>query len=318
MKKILVCLLTAAQILFLASCGGKAGAQDGKAKLFISYTTDDFRQAFADSAVAEAGARGVTIVESPNDDTVEKQVESIKNAVASGCTAILCIPVNSATAQQLEVAADGVPVIFCNSAPDEEYMKANQYIYVGSSEEQAGEFQAKRLMELNPGKNEFNIVMFKGVKDHSGTVGREAGFKNTMRDSGMTVNYVFEDYADWTGEIAVAKFKQFLRTGQNYDAVICHNDTMAVAVADYMAGKGIKKPVFGIDATADGIAALEKDELVFTVYQSAKGQGMAAVEAGILLSNGETVASVEGVDESETYIFVPFEPVDKTNAQNYK
>ena len=316
MKKILVCLLVVTQVLFFASCGGSAGGR--RAKLYISYTADDFRTAFAEAAIAEANAQGVEVIDGGSDDTVEKQVESIKNAVASGCTAILCIPVNSATAQQLEVAANGVPIIFCNSAPDEEYMKANQYIYVGSSEAQAGAFQAERLMELNPGKNEFNIVMFKGVKDHSGTVGRESGFKNTMRENGMTVNYVFDDYADWTGEIAVSKFKQFLKTGQDYDAVVCHNDTMAVAVAEYMASKGIKKPVFGIDATADGIAALEKDELVFTVYQSAKGQGKAAVQAGILLSRGESVKSVEGVDDTETYIFVPFEPVDKSNAQNYK
>jgi len=325
MKKMISLIMTIVLgTVFLTGCGSGSTSQGkgtGSAKLYLSYTTDAFRQAFADAAINEAQAQGVSLIANPDDDTVEKQVASIKQAVADGCTAILCIPVNSATAQQLEVAADGVPIIFCNSAPDEEYMKADQYIYVGSSEEQAGQFQAERLLQMNPGKTEFNIVMFKGVKDHSGTVGRQNGFKNTMKDHGVKVNYVFEDYADWDGQIAVSKFEQFLKTGQSYDAVICHNDTMAVAVAQYMKTHGISTsdiPVMGVDATADGLDAIDSGALAFTVYQSAKGQGIAAVEAGILLSKGQSVKEIEGADETSTYIYVPFEAVDRTNASAYK
>ena len=322
MKKIVsLTLIFVMSALLLAGCGSSGSSSGGgSAKLYLSYSTDDFRQLFADAAVSEAGNLGVTITANPDDDTVEKQVESIKKAVADGCTAILCILVDSSTAQQLEVAAEGVPIIFCNSKPDSEYMEANQYIYVGSSEDQAGQFQAEKLMALYPSKKEFNIVMFKGVKDHSGTVGRQNGFKYTMKDNNIEVNYVFEDYADWSGEVAVAKFEQFLKTGQQYDAVVCHNDTMAVAVADYMMKNGISTtdiPVFGVDATADGLASIKNGGLTFTVYQSAKGQGEAAVQAGVLLSKGQTIDSIEGADETGTYIYIPFEAVDSSNASNY-
>ena len=278
MKKLLASLLIAAMsCTLLTGCGsGKGSASAGGTKLFLSYTTDDFRQAFADAASAEAQAQGVTLTLSPNDTTVEAQVASIKKAVADGATAILCIPANASTAQELEVAANGVPIIFCNSKPDEDYMKADKYIYVGSSEEQAGQFQAERLIANNPGKTSFDIVMFKGQKNHSGAVGRENGFKNTMKDNG---------------------------------------------IATYMKNHGIDTsafPVFGVDATADGIAALEDGRLAFTVYQSAKGQGSAAVLAGIALSKGQSVKDIEGVDSTNTYIYVPFEPVDKSNAANYK
>ncbi|MBR6396215.1 MAG: substrate-binding domain-containing protein [Lachnospiraceae bacterium] len=306
----------------LAGCGqGGNSAGSGSVKLFVSYSQDTFRNAFASAAVEEAKAQGVDVATGPDDSTVEKQVESIKKAVSEGCTAILCIPVNSATAQQLEVAAGGVPIIFCNSMPDESYMKANKYIYVGSSEEEAGRFQAEKLLSMYPDKKEFNIVMLKGEKDHSGTVGRQAGFVNHMKDSGIKVNYVFNDYGNWQGEIAVSKFEQFLKTGQAYDAVVCHNDTMAVAVADYMISKGIntsEKPVLGIDATAEGLASLENGGISFTVYQSAKGQGIAAVNAGILLSKGSSVETIEGVDKENLHVYVPFEAVSKENAAQYK
>ncbi|MBQ8138671.1 MAG: substrate-binding domain-containing protein [Lachnospiraceae bacterium] len=323
MKKLLAGILAVSSaLLLLSGCGSKAGAAaGGSTKIYLSYTGDDFKTAFANAAIAEAQAKGVTLEANANDATVEMQVESIKKAVAGGATAIICIAANAQTAQELEVAAGGVPIIFCNSAPDADYLKADKYIYVGSSEEQAGQFQAEHLIAMNPGKKSFDIVMFKGEKNHSGAVGRQNGFKNTMKDNGITVNYVFEDHANWKGETAVEEFEMFLKTNQNYDAVVCHNDTMAVAVAEYMDSHGIdtsKIPVLGVDATADGVAALEKGILEFTVYQSAVGQGTAAVDAAIELSKGKSVSSIDGVDKTNTYIYVPFEAVDKSNYKNYK
>ncbi len=322
MKKIVsITLILVMSAVLLTGCGSKKSSNSsGNVKIYLSYTADDFRQAFADAAIEEAEGSGITIDANAEDDTVEKQVESIKKAVSEGCTAILCIPVDPATAQQLEVAANGVPIIFCNSKPDSDYLKSNEYIYVGSSEEQAGQFQAEKLMALYPSKKEFNIVMFKGVKDHSGTVGRQNGFKYTMKENNIKINYVFEDFADWSGETAVAKFEQFLKTGQPYDAVVCHNDTMAVAVADYMMQNGISTsdiPVFGVDATADGLASIKNGGLTFTVYQSANGQGVAAVQAAALLSKGQSIETIEGVDTTNTYVYVPFEAVDKSNASKY-
>ena len=322
MKKLIAGILAiSSALLLLTGCGNGSAATGKNTKIFLSYTEDDFKTAFANAAIAEAQAKGVTIDANANDSTVEAQVESIKKAVAGGATAIICIAANASTAQELEVAANGVPIIFCNSAPDAEYLKADKYIYVGSSEEQAGQFQAEHLLSMNPGKTSFDIVMFKGEKNHSGAVGRQNGFKYTMKDNGITVNYVFEDYANWKGEMAVEEFEMFLKTGQNFDAVVCHNDTMAVAVAEYMDSHGIdtsKIPVLGVDATADGVAALEKGILEFTVYQSAVGQGTAAVDAAIELSKGRSVSSIEGVDKTNTYIYVPFEAVDKSNYKNYK
>ncbi|MCR5755326.1 MAG: substrate-binding domain-containing protein [Acetatifactor sp.] len=324
MKRVVSFILTLVILMLsLTACGQKtaAGGTGGKVKLYISYTTDDFRQAFADAAVEEGSARGVEVITGPEDDTVEKQVAAVKQAVADGCTAILCVPVNAATAQELEVAAGDVPIIFCNNAPEADVLVPDKYVYVGSSEEQAGQFQAERLMELYPDKTEFNIVMMKGEKGHSGAVGRQNGFKHTMQDNGITVNYVFEDYADWSGDIAYSKFIQFLRTEQPYDAVVCHNDTMAVAIAKCMKSHHISTteiPVLGVDATADGVAALESGDLNFTVYQSAVGQGKAAVLAGIELSKGHSISRIDGADKTNTYIYVPFEPVEQSNVKDYK
>ena len=58
--------------------------------------------------------------------------------------------------------------------------------------------------------------------------------------------------------------------------------------------------------------------MAFTVYQSGKGQGEAAVKAGIRMARKESLDSMEGVSEDGLYVWVPFEKVEIGNVANYK
>ena len=75
--------------------------------------------------------------------------------------------------------------------------------------------------------------------------------------------------------------------------------------------------MLGVDATADGCAAIKNGEMAFTVCQSGAGQGEAAVKAAIQFAKGESVDSLEGVSEDGKYVWVPFEKVDSTNVSQY-
>ena len=51
------------------------------------------------------------------------------------------------------------------------------------------------------------MVLIKGPRDHSATMGRTNGVKQALEESGKTIHYVFEDSANWDTEQARELFE---------------------------------------------------------------------------------------------------------------
>ena len=96
---------------------------------------------------------GVTVDVGAECGSVDEQVAQIKQAVDAGYDAIICNPVDATTALQLEVTAGDTPILFVNSQPDEQYLEPDKYMYVGSYDKDAGNFQATRLMQHHSRQN---------------------------------------------------------------------------------------------------------------------------------------------------------------------
>ena len=303
-----------------AVTGGCGKASDMKMLITISQM-DTFRQTLADAAQQAAQQKGITLEIMDAQGVVENQVDQIQKAAKDGYDAVLCGAIDVDTAVELKASAGDMPIVFVNSRPKEQNLEKDAYMYVGSDDFTAGEFQAQYVLDQLASKSEINVVLIKGPVAHSATAGRTKGVKKTFAASGKTINYVFEDNADWSADKAEKLFRIFLQTGRQADCVICNNDAMALGIVNACKNAGVDPGsllILGVDATADGCAAIENGEMAFSVYQPGTGQGQAAVEAAAALVSGASTEELEGVSEDGKYVWVPFEKVDKNNVSNYK
>lgn len=306
----------------LSGCQSKKTASDGEISLFLSLSeADTFRQTLVEAAQKKAEEEGIRLDVSDAQGSIENQVADIKAAAEAGYSVIFCGPVSVDTTTELKASAKDVPIIFFNSCPPQKQLKAEQYIYVGSDEEVAGQFQAEYVLDKLSDKEEINVVILKGPKSHSATTGRTKGVKETFAASGKKINYVFEDHADWDAQKAQNLFEVFLKTDTAADCVICNNDTMALGVIEACKNANIDLSsllVLGVDATADGCSAIENGDMAFTVYQSATGQGEALIQAAVKFAKGESTEDIEEVTQDGKYVWVPFEKVDSSNVSEYQ
>ena len=100
------------------------------------------------------------------------------------------------------------------------------------------------------------------------------------------------------------------RFGQELSAIASNNDDMALGAIQALKDAGREDVlIIGVDATPDGLAALEAGDLDATVFQDAAGQGGGGIQVAIKAASGESV-------EKETWI--PFKLVTPENLSSFK
>ena len=322
-KKIFACLLTSILLsIAIMGCGsgssGGGSVSGGGVKVYFTTTLLDDYKTILMNAVIDAGSKaGVTLTCGEPCPSVDAQLAQIQEAVSGGYDVIICNPVDAATALQLEVTAGDTPILFTNTQPDNAYLKPDKFMYVGSYDVDAGMMQAEYVWNKLGKPSSLNVVVLQGQPGHPAAVGRTKAVKKFFKENGVNANIVFNDTAYWDTQQAADVFKMFLKTNQPYDCVIANNDSMALGIIEAMKELGIdytKIPVVGVDATADGCQSILNNEMQFTVFQDANAQGVKLMETAITLAKTGSAATVEGVTDDRLFVWVPYSPVDKSNA----
>lgn len=318
---ILIMLLT---LGLVTACGGKSEDEvSGKGlKMYMTVSSGDtFRAALMETAKETAEEMGATMELRDAENSLENQLAQIKEAVEGGYDVILCNPVDVDTTLQLQVEAGDIPMVFWNSCPDDSHLEAGKYVFVGSNEEEAGRYQAEYILEQSANKDTINVAIMRGQEQHSATLGRTNALKYNLTKSGKTVNFVFDDTADWLQDKSKELMGTFFQTKQDVDFICCNNDLMALGAIEACKENHVdlnQVSVVGIDATEDGCKAIVDGDMKFTVYQSATGQGEYAVKAAVRLAKGKSLKGLNYLSDDEKYVWVPFEKVDASNVKDYQ
>lgn len=248
---------------------------------------------------------------------VGKQLNQVTNFIASGVDAIIVTLADTSAAAAMTRAAEdaGVPLVYLNLQPANIDDLPDDQAYVGSNETEAGKLGGTAACELlrAQGKEDgARAYILMGDLVHDAAVQRTQSVRDALSaDSCGFVEIVDEQSGGWMRTNAMDLMTNWLTTGEEFDAVFANNDEMAIGAIQAMKSSGVDMEdviVVGVDATRDGLAAMEAGDLDVTVFQNATAQAAGAVDAAVALARGEAVDQV---------VYVPFELVTPETMDKY-
>ena len=352
---VLVVLLAASSMVFAAggaqSAGGSSSGGKVQIALMMRNMDEQFLKDYSDNVKKLAADKGVDLnVQDARSDSAT-QLTQLQTLLNQGYKYFIIIPCVSELSEQMNsnIQAKGGAAAYSNIQPTVAALKVGKnFFYASSPEFVGGRYQAGLIADYfdknpdrAPGKV-LNMILINGQLGHPAQVNRRAGLLAELATRGYTVNIVAEDTANWTPDQANEKMNAWIASFRDkFNVVAAQNDAMALGAVQSMIQNGLVKtdtsdgtrltvPVLGIDATADAIASMKRNELYATVLQDAVGQSAAAFDVIYQIATGTyqpgnaaggTPAATTPITEApandasvigQCYL-VPFVPVDKAS-----
>lgn len=183
----------------------------------------------------------------------------------------------------LNEAADlNIPVILFNREIEAKDLTISDDIwYVGTDAKAAGAMQGDMLtklwteqnVEVDHNKNgKLDYVLVEGEETHFDAIRRTNGFLESSSD--INPNQLENISADWRRVLAYDEFSKLDKEIiENVEAVVCHNDDMALGIYDYYKANQIEIPIIlGINNNSEMNEKIKAGEIYGTVDNDIEGQ----------------------------------------------
>lgn len=253
-------------------------------------------------------------VEDANDD-ISRQIDQVKNFVASGVDAIIVNIVDTSAGAAISAAAGDIPLVYINREPDNVNELPATQAFVASNEIESGTleaFQICRNLRAAGKAGGAKGYLMNGQLSNQAAVQRSKDVHDVIgMDMCNFMTLIDEQTANWSRDEAQSLMTNWLSSGEDFDFVIANNDEMAIGAIQAMKSAGIDMAdveVGGVDATQDALVAMQSGELDVTVFQDAFGQGSGSVDTALALAAGETV---------DQKVYIPFKLVTPANVDEF-
>jgi len=262
-----------------------------------------------------ASLDGVNLQVEDASNDLAKQIDQVKNFVASGVDAIIVNIVDTSAGAAITEAAGNVPLVFVNRQPDNVDSLPDTQAFVASNEVESGTLEAfeicKNLRAAGKSGGATGYLM-NGELSNQAAVQRSKDVHDIIgNDMCNFMTLIDEQTANWSRDQAQDLMTNWLSSGEPFDFVIANNDEMAIGAIQAMKAAGIDMAdveVGGVDATQDALVAMQAGDLDVTVFQDAFGQGAGSVNTAIALAAGEDV---------DSKVYIPFQLVTPDNIGNF-
>ena len=254
---------------------------------FAMYNVSEFTVLMRDGIQAECDERGAKLITLEAGYDAATQLDQVENLITQGCDAIVLAPVDAdALVPAIDMCEEaGVPLSVVNCALNTD----KPYYYVGPDDVQAGEVETQYMMDTLGGKG--NVLVFQCKIGTSYEIQRTEGIQNVLAKY-PDVTVLAIDSANGNRDEGVDLMENWFETyGDQIDGVISQNDGMAMGIIQVLQANGKSDiPVIGVDAIEDALVAIDKGELLGTVYQDADLEGRNAVKLAFDLIDGNPPA----------------------------
>ena len=262
------------------------------------------------SMKARAQQQGVGIQFEDAQNDIGRQLNQVQNFIAQKVDAIIVNPVDTeATPRMTRLAvSSGIPLVYVNRMPADKQLPA-KVAFVGSDETQSGTLQMTEVCRLLAGKGDI-VIMMGELTNQSARQRTQDVYDVIATPPCRGIHVLAKQAANWRRTEGADLMSNWLSAGMRPRAVVSNDDEMAIGAIQSLKQARLLTGtlVAGIDATADGLAAMKAGELKVTVFQNAAAQGGGAVDTALKLAHGEKVPSL---------VWVPFELVTPANLASY-
>ena len=261
-----------------------------------------------------AGLSGVDLQVEDATDDLAKQIDQVKNFVASGVDAIIVNIVDTSAGAAVSAAAGDVPLVYVNREPDNVNDLPETQAFVASNEIESGTleaFQICRNLRAAGKAGGATGYLMNGQLSNQAAVQRSKDVHDVIgMDMCNFMTLIDEQTANWSRDEAQDLMTNWMSSGEPFDFVIANNDEMAIGAIQAMVAGGIDMAdveVGGVDATQDALVAMQAGQLDVTVFQDAHGQGAGSVDTALAIV-GEKV---------DSKVYIPFKLVTPDNIGDF-
>ena len=154
------------------------------------------------------------------------------------------------------------------------------------------------------------IVIMSGLYGNSAQIDRQQGIENILANYPDITVYA-EQTANWVRDEGMTLMENWLQSGEKIDAVVAHNDQMALGALQAIEEAKPENDIIiiGIDAIADAVNSVANGGMTATILQDGQGQGASALETVVKVIKGESF---------EKTVNIPFILITKDNVADYQ